>query len=347
MQRRGAAPKDWSLGFEAYKFFYEFGKTLIRELDGEDYPACCDKLMIMRILITGATGFIGRSLVPHLIMQPDLQVVILRLESESGRPFPTPLDTLRGRFDTVYADLRNFRLTVRAVHEAAPNAVIHLAAVGATDPFLPVNTAVRHNVTGTLNLIRACFEKTDGIRQLIIARTPGERSAMNPYAASKAAAWNFCQMYGRTQNWPIQGAMIFQAYGPNQPANTLIPSAIAAAVAGRDFPMTAGTQKRDWIYIDDVAAGFAAILGKTFPPAVTIELGTGRLTSIAATVREIYNLANQGGQPKIGVIPSRPGEEAEQVADIVRTKEMVGWETAVTLSSGLARILSNHPLKNP
>ena len=293
----------------------------------------------MRVLVTGATGFIGRSLVPVLLKQPKMQVILLRLESESGRPFPPPLTSFRPQFDVVYADLRNFSLTVRAIRQAEPDVIIHLAAAGATDPFLPPDTALRHNVTGTINLLRACFEKTGSTQQLIVARTPGELSAMNVYAASKAAAWNFCQMYGRTQSWPIHGAMIFQAYGPYQPENTLIPSAIKAALNGQDFPMTAGTQQRDWIHVSDVAAGLAAMIGKPLPPGTTIELGTGRLTRVADVVQQIYTLANRGGRPKIGVLPGRPGEEPSQVADVVRTKELVGWETAVTLQEGLSQLL--------
>ena len=293
----------------------------------------------MRVLVTGATGFIGRSLVPVLLKQPKMQVILLRLESESGRPFPLPLTSLRSRFDVVYADLRNFSLTVRAIRQAEPDVIIHLAAAGATDPFLPPDTALRHNVTGTINLLRACFEKTGSTQQLIVARTPGELSAMNVYAASKAAAWNFCQMYGRTQSWPIHGAMIFQAYGPYQPENTLIPSAIKTALHGQNFPMTAGTQQRDWIHVSDVAAGLAAMIGKPLPPGTTIELGTGRLSRVADVVQQIYTLANRGGRPKIGVLPGRPGEEPSQVADVVRTKELVGWETAVTLQEGLSQLL--------
>ncbi len=299
-----------------------------------------------RVLVTGATGFIGRSLVPYLLNKPDTAVTILRLEAESGRPFPPPLASLRQQFDIVYADLRHFGLTARAVRQAEPDAVIHLAAIGATDPFLPVDMALRHNVTGTINLLRACFEKSTSIRQVIVARTPGERSAMNVYAASKAAAWNFCQMYGRTQHWPIHGAMIFQCYGPYQPKHALIPSAITTALAGQDFPMTSGEQKRDWIHVSDVAAGFAAVLGAQLPPSTTVELGTGQLTSLANVVQQIYDLANKGGRPQFGVLPDRPGEESVQVADTARTKELVGWETAVSLTDGLSFLL-NPPSNDP
>ncbi|MCP4425632.1 MAG: NAD(P)-dependent oxidoreductase [Chloroflexi bacterium] len=294
----------------------------------------------MRVLVTGATGFIGRSLIPRLIEKPNNQVVLLRHALERDLPFPSPLDTLRDQFDAVYADLSEFLPTTNAVGEAEPDAVIHLAAVGATDPFLPVETAVHHNVTGTLNLLRACFEKTTTTQQLIIARTPGELSAMNHYAASKAAAWNFCEMYGRTQNWPIHGAMIFQAYGPYQPTHTLVPAAIAAALAGQDFPMTAGIQKRDWIYSGDVAAGFAAMLNAKLEPGVTVDLGTGQLTSVADIVRQIYRLVNGDGAPKIGALPNRPGEDTVQAADAARMKGLIGWETAVPLQQGLARLLA-------
>jgi nucleoside-diphosphate-sugar epimerase len=104
--------------------------------------------------------------------------------------------------------------------------------------------------------------------------------------------------------------------------------------------MTAGTQQRDWIYVEDVAAGFASLLGAQLPPGTTVELGTGQLTSVADVVRQIYALTNRGGQPKIGVLPGRPGEERGQVADAGRTKELVGWETAVSLSTGLTRLIN-------
>jgi len=237
----------------------------------------------LRVLITGASGFIGQTLVPHLVQQ-GMAVSVLMREAYAGQPWPPALTAVRPQLEVVYADLRNFQLTVRAVQQAAPEAVLHLAAAGVTDPFLGVDTAVRHNLTGTVNLARACFEKNHTVRQLVVARTPGERESMNVYAASKAAAWNFCQMYGRTQNWPIYGAMIFQAYGPGQSSRSLIPAAITAARAGQDFPMTAGTQQRDWIYVTDVAAGLQAMLGAELTPGETIELGSGQTTSLLDVV---------------------------------------------------------------
>ncbi len=293
------------------------------------------------ILVTGATGFIGRTLV-SLLVQQGFPVTVLMREAYAhadGQMWPTELLAVRNRLQVVYADLRNFQLAVRAIRTAEPHVVVHLAAAGVTDPFLSVDTALRHNVNGTLNLVRACFEKSTTTRRLIVARTPGERASMNVYAASKAAAWHFCQMYSRTHGWPIYGAMIFQAYGPGQSPHNLIPAALAAAQAGQDFPMTAGAQQRDWIYLSDAVAGIQAMLAADLTPGETVELGSGQLTSVVEVVDLIYRLANKGGKPHIGALPSRPGEEAVQMADAARTHARIGWQTAVSLADGVQRMM--------
>lgn len=169
---------------------------------------------------------------------------------------------------------------------------------------------------------------------------------MNVYAASKAAAWDFCRMYVRTSQWPILGAMVFQAYGEGQPLNALIPSALEAASLGQDFPMTNGAQKRDWICVEDVVSGLIATMEAQLSPGTTIDLATGKLTSVAEVVRQIYQLVGRGGQPQMGLLPGRPGEELYQEADIERTCALIGWRSKIPLAEGLNRLVSEtvtHP----
>jgi UDP-glucose 4-epimerase len=168
-------------------------------------------------------------------------------------------------------------------------------------------------------------------------RTPGELSAMNPYAASKSAAWQFCAMFARTRGWPIAGVMPFQTYGPGQHDRHLVSGAMAAALAGEDFPMTEGSQEKDWIYIDDVVDGLIAAGEAELPPGTNIELGTGALHSVAEIVSRVYDVAGKGGRPVFGALPSRAGEVQAHAADVETARALIGWQASISLNEGLAR----------
>ena len=301
----------------------------------------------MRALITGAFGFIGRHLAMRLVEEPDTEVYLLDRNRLASTPLPTHSETVLSQASIIHADLRDFEQIQRTLNQVQPDIIYHLAAVGVGDPFLAVEDALNHNLYGTLNLLRAAFadeQNTHRSQQLIISRTPGEYSAMNPYAASKAAAWQFCRMYTRTLGWPIVGAALFQAYGPGQPQKRLLPAAIISAFDDLDFPMTSGVQERDWIYVSDIVAGLLAIRDAKLAPGSTVELGSGQLTSVASVVQKAYTLIGGLGRPLIGAIPTRPGEEVLQRANVDRTFDLTGWRTAVTLDQGLSKTIES--LKN-
>jgi len=301
----------------------------------------------VRILVTGATGFIGRALVARLAADEGTAVTALVRREYREKPLPLTLQRILPRIALVIADLRDFEATVGALQAAKPDMIFHLAAAGVRDPFLPLEIALAHNLHGTVNLIRAAFEVQAGGRppaQLITGRTPGEQTVMNHYAASKAAAWQVCRMYGRTQGWPVVGATIYQAYGPGQGDGNLIPAALAAAEDGRDFPLTSGSQQRDWIYVDDVVEGLLAVANAGLAGGSSVDLGSGRLISVADAVRNVYELIGGKGRPLVGALPSRPGEEQVQVADVRMTKELTGWKTAVGFEEGLRKTANNQQI---
>lgn len=295
----------------------------------------------MRILITGAFGFIGRHLLSGLLTEPDNKVYLLDrqkpglLSLPNRHPSPTPAAIID-------ADLRDLEQIQRSVAAIRPDVVFHLAAAGVGDPFLDVGLAISHNLHGTINLLQALFAGRSNAhrpQKVIISRTPGEYSAMNPYAASKAAAWQFCRMYARTKGWPIVGGAVFQAYGPGQPAQRLLPAAIFAALNDEDFPMTAGQQRKDWIYVADIVSGFLAIRDTKLTPGTTIELGSGQLTSVADVVRQVYEIIGGLGHPEIGALPSRPGEVSKQLADVQRSYELTNWRPTMPLGEGLRKTI--------
>lgn len=303
----------------------------------------------MRILVTGATGFIGQHLVVELV-KSGYQVIYLQRQPHSLQPSTTVSPETISQLESVYGDLRNYNLISRAVRDATPDVVLHLAAAGVSSPFIGPHEAIRNNVTGTVNLLRACFENKwlpDSPAKVIIGRTPGELEPSNTYAASKAASWKFCEMFVRSQGWPIIGAMIFQTYGVGQPDHMLIPGAIKAALRGSDYPTTTGKQARDWIHVSDVAQALTAISTSETAPGATIDIGTGIPTSVADVVNLIFSLTVSAGKPLIGKLPDRTGESDHPLADSVRTYDRIGWRTTLTLEEGLLKTIEKMSDSDP
>jgi nucleoside-diphosphate-sugar epimerase len=301
----------------------------------------------MRVLVTGATGFIGRTLVKRLLGHGHDPILLVEDSGAAEGHLETGVNNHQGVDFTFSGDLRNRNQIIEIVRASKPDKVIHLAAVGVTDPFLDYQSALEHNLLGTLNLLHALFEsgkESSSAKQIIVARTPGEAENMNVYAASKAAVWAFCSMYARTRYWPISGAVIFQAYGPGQPSHTLVPAALKAALVGEDFRMTYGDQQRDWIFIEDVADGLIAALDTYLAPGESFDLGTGITTSLLEVVRRVYRIVDRGGAPNPGAMPDRPGEAKTQIADANRTEQLTGWRSSISLDEGLHRVLASTTL---
>jgi UDP-glucose 4-epimerase len=283
------------------------------------------------VLITGATGFIGRALVRRLVEQGTAVATLVR--EKTGRAIGGGLPEEAQAYEV---DLRYAAGVKRAVEAIAPSTVIHLASVGVTDPFLPLGEALRGNLDATLNVLKA----VRGQCRVLVARTSGELDALNPYAASKAAAWQFCRMFQRTEGWPIVGVMPFQVYGPGQPSRTVLGAALQAARAGSKFPMTSGEQKRDWVYIEDVVTGLLATAHAVDIEGQTVELGTGQATSVRDVVTKVFALVGSG-QPLIGALAPRPGEVPEQKANAAEAERLTGWRATTGLEAGLQRLIEN------
>jgi CDP-6-deoxy-D-xylo-4-hexulose-3-dehydrase len=312
------------------------------KMTGHEKLPDAGRLQDTRILVTGGTGFIGSHLVRRLVHEGAEVTVLIP-------------DTAYERIQDV---LRNVALreidicTDGAVRETmrlvSPEIVFHLAAVGVTDPFVEPEAALRVNLDGTINVVRAAAEV--GVQRIIHTGTSyeygdlasrGQLDPISPYAASKAAAWAFCRMYHRTMGWPIVCLRLFQVYGPGQ-RGTLIPSAIEAGVTGDIFATTPGEQIRDWIYIDDVVEAYLHAVMVPEIDGETFDIGTGVGTSVQEVVEQIFEHFDTAGRPDIGTLPYRPGEVWRLVADPEPAAEKLGWRAQVPLNEGLERTLADH-----
>lgn len=299
------------------------------------------------MLVTGGTGFLGQHLTRRLVGLGARVAVALRDGARAmlthARAVALPLEV-----DCRDGDVRNYGQMRRLVEAVAPEIIFHLAAVGATAPFIAEEMALRVNLYGTLNLLRAVQRGQAGdVKRVVVVGTSyeyGAGGALDPgnvYAASKVAAWAFCRMYYRAHGTPVVVARPFNVYGPGQDERALIPSAIRAALSSQDFPTTPGEQRRDFLYVSDLIEGFLALALTEGIEGESLDLGTGVATPVREVVERIFALVAELGatsavaRPQIGALPYRPGVVWELVADADRTAQLTGWRAQTELDRGL------------
>jgi nucleoside-diphosphate-sugar epimerase len=290
-----------------------------------------------RVLVTGGTGFLGLQLTCQLVRRGAR--VTVALCNEDG---PSQIAALPPQVVCQEGDVRHYDEMRQLITGAAPKFVFHLAAVGVNDPFIDEETALGVNTQGTVNVLRAAQRaEHNDIRRIIVTGTSyeygpaGELDPGNVYAASKVAAWAFCRMYYRAHGTPVVVARPFNAYGPGQNQRALIPSAIRAALNGEDFPITAGEQRRDFIFVRDVIDGLLEVATAQGIEGKSLDLGTGQTTSVRDAVERVFSLCGGSGKPQVGALAYRPGLVWESVADAERTEHLTGWRAKIGLEEGL------------
>lgn len=294
-----------------------------------------------RVLLTGATGFLGAHLARRLVAEGCWVGALLRLGSNTAR-----LANVLDRLHPLSGDLLAPDTLAEAMRVSAPRYVFHLAAHGVDRPLASATDSVQTNVQGTVNLLDACraadlarfvyvgtcYEYGDGSAP---CREDQPVAPANYYAASKAAGWLLCGVYHRVHGLPVATVRPFQAYGPYQGCRLLLPYAITTALRGEDLRLTPGEQVRDFVHVDDVVDG--VLTAATTPAAVgqTINLGSGEGTTVRRAVEMALDVLGWPVPAHFGALEYRPGEVWDLRADPRRARELLGWQPRTGLADGL------------
>jgi nucleoside-diphosphate-sugar epimerase len=208
------------------------------------------------------------------------------------------------------------------------------------------------NLEGTLTMVRetvearhpvAVFVRAGGLEEYGTGATPyvetQREQPISPYSASQVAATHYCEMLQRQTTTPLVTLRPALVYGPAQSTDFLIPSLITSCLHGTDFDMTAGTQYRDLLYIDDLVDAFVRALTREGVTGV-INVGHGIEHAIRDVAQEIVRLCGTESRLRLGARPERPGDLPHLVTTTQRANELLDWQPAVPLTEGLARTIA-------
>jgi dTDP-glucose 4,6-dehydratase len=299
-----------------------------------------------RVLLTGGAGFIGSS-VARALLDSGHDVVVLDLLTYAGRR--ENLDGLD--LDFIHGDVCDYDRVRSAM--TGCDAVIHAAAEShVARSLVDPNAFLRTNIDGTRVVLQAAIDaaiphlvhvstdevfgqsEEDEIFETDAALRPG-----NVYAASKASAEAFVHAAAHTHGYRATIVRCTNNYGPRQHSEKAIPGWIQCALAGNPLPIHGrGEAVRDWLHVEDFAAGLIAVLQRGNPGDVHHFSGRTPKTNREVAER-ILGLC--GGGP-LQFQEDRPGQDKRYAINDRRTRRELNWKPVIPFDDGLRRLVQRH-----
>ncbi|MFD7777659.1 SDR family NAD(P)-dependent oxidoreductase [Streptomyces sp. NPDC059753] len=304
------------------------------------------------VLVTGAEGFIGSTLVDMLVERGARVRAMVHYKpyAEKGH-LARYLSDPHSPVEMIAGDVRDAGRVMDAV--SGCDTVFHLAAlIGIPYSYDSPGAYVQTNVVGTENITEAC--RRHSVRRLLHTSTSEVYGTaltapisethplqpQSPYSASKIGADMMALSHWHAFELPVTVVRPFNTYGPRQSARAVIPTILSQLHAGAtEIRLGSLTPTRDFTYVTDTAAGFLALADCDRALGEAVNLGTGREISVGDLATAL--IAASGRDAKVVVDPVRlrpSGSEVERLlSDNARAREWAGWQPEVSLEDGLKR----------
>lgn len=281
----------------------------------------------MKVLVTGATGFLGSNLVKALIKEGHHVIILKRSGSDLRRLLE------------VHSEIMSYNVDVVNINDVfrdtgAVDAVIHTATCygrkGETaEEIFKVNTALPLSILEAATAANvSLFLNTDTILDKFI----------NPYALSKKQFHDWGKLFAASGRIRFININLEHMYGPGDDTSKFSTYVINSCLDNvAEILLTPGEQKRDFIYIDDVVSAYLMLLEKA--PLVSgayqeYDLGSGCAVSIRHFVETVRRLTQSETVMKFGAIAYRENETMESHADTTLLQSL-GWRSRISLEQGI------------
>lgn len=306
----------------------------------------------MKILVTGADGFIGSHLTEALVRSGyDVRAFVLYNSFNSWGWLDRCAADVKGNFEVFSGDIRDPN-GVRAAMKGC-EAVLHLAALIAIPySYHSPDTYIDTNVKGTLNVVQAARDldlkrvihtstsEVYGTARFVPITEDHPLQGQSPYSASKIGADQIALSFHRSFATPVTVVRPFNTYGPRQSARAVIPTIITQIASGaRSIRLGALHPTRDFNYVADTVAGFIAALRSNSGVGEVINLGSDYEISIGDTAALIAEV--MGADVTIETEEQRLRPDASEVerlwASNARARALLDWSPSYAGLEGLKR----------
>jgi NAD dependent epimerase/dehydratase len=305
-----------------------------------------------RVLVTGASGFIGSHVVEALLASDaDVRACVhYNSRNDWGQLDDLPPD-VRSAIEVIPGAIQD-PFSVRSAVRGC-EIVLHLAAlIGIPYSYIAPQSYVETNVTGTLNILEACrAESVERIVHTSTSETYGtaqytpidERHPLqgqSPYSASKIGADKMAESYWRSFELPVVTLRPFNTFGPRQSLRAVIPTIMSQALSGEVIRLGSRSPVRDFTYVQDTARAFLAAATADQAVGEVLNAGNGKGITIGDLADLILEIAGSSAEIRVDDSRVRPeaSEVLELVADASRIRELTGWAPEVSLRDGLERV---------
>jgi UDP-glucose 4-epimerase len=289
-------------------------------------------------IVAGASGFIGRHLMRYLL---GMKMEVIGL---GRQPLARDLIGPNGHYELI--DLTDRQAVLGLLSGVRARWVFNLTGIGNHTVLWPdQRLVIDQHFLSVLNLVEAFHDHPpEAFVNIGSSDEYGNQPApqredmcempIAPYSAAKAAATIYLQMLYRRIGFPVVIARFFLVYGPGQNTKRLIPQACISLLRGETMVASLGTQKRDFLYVDDAVTGLVALASATAARGKIFNVASGEGVQVRQVLEAIYGLV-QRGAIDFGARSTRPGEIMDLHADITRIKQFTQWYPRVALVDGL------------
>jgi dTDP-glucose 4,6-dehydratase len=325
----------------------------------------------MTFLVTGGAGFIGSAVIRELIQNTPHRVInVDKLTYAGNLESLTDIEDNQ-RYTFIEADICDADKMAAVLKEYQPNIIMHLAAESHVDRSIDGPAEfIQTNIVGTFNLLNTAktywLELADELKKQFrfhhistdevygdlhgtddLFTESTSYAPSSPYSASKASSDHLVRAWNRTYDFPVVVTNCSNNYGPFHFPEKLIPLTILNALEGEPLPIYgAGTQIRDWLYVEDHARALIkvatqGVIGETYNigghnEKQNIEV----VNSICAILEELKPTKPAGLNnyaDLITFVTDRPGHDLRYAIDARKIDKELGWTPQESFDSGLKK----------